>query len=628
MSRLAGEVMGRLGNIICKDKRGNDKYGYREDKQAREGRNMRALLVTLGKMLQGFYQAVTRFPLTVICLFSSTALTCYMISLHRTPDLILQKLMFVFLLGAFIGVTAQFACERYRYRSGQRLAVYGLAIILTLLYYLSIASVSAIDYVVTARTMVAVFAMLCVYIWLPSSGGENDFDTVALVHFKSALTSFLYAAVLSVGLAVLLGAIDLLLFPVDRDAFGYMLAIVWISFATLSYLARLPHFHSYTGYMAEDGQFPSVLAILVSQIAIPLMFAYTLVLFSYFIKIGLSGAWPVGQLGPMILAYSAVGLLLFVLASCLSNRIAWLYKLIFPKVLIPIVGMQLMSVAIRLRAYGVTESRYYVALFGVFSLLIGLILTIRPQTKNGIIALLAAAFAIVSVVPPIDAFTISRNSQIQRLERMLQGAGVLVADQLQAKPDTDLQVRRETTNILQYLERRGYLAYVNWLPDDFSTYRDMQKVLGFEPAYGYTPELGEFFHISLNPQEPLAVAGYDVLLQAVSYRQQPEQVQDFRVGNADYRLLVRRLSPLETRVSVLNGRGEELVATGLQEFAMALKDGGLTVRETLSAQQLTLEAIGEQCRLRIVFQHINGNLGGSEGEGIDYNMYILVAVGP
>ena len=88
----------------------------------------------------------------------------------------------------------------------------------------------------------------------------------------------------------------------------------------------------------------------------------------------------------MILAYSAVGLVLFVLASRLSNRIAVLYKFIFPKVLIPIVGMQLMSVSIRLRAYGVTESRYYVALFGIFSLAVGLILTLRPKTKNGIIA--------------------------------------------------------------------------------------------------------------------------------------------------------------------------------------------------------------------------------------------------
>lgn len=588
---------------------------------------MRSLITAIGRLLQGFYQAVTRFPLTAICLFSSTALACHIISLHRTPELIVQKLMFVFLLGSFIGVTAQFACERFSYRGKQRGGVYGLALILILLYYFSMANVIAIDYEVAAKTMVAVFAMFCIYVWLPSYGNENDFNTVALIHSKSALTSVLYAAVLSVGLALLFATIDVLLFAVDSDIYGYMMVIVWISFATLSYLARLPYFHADARSVVEAGQFPRVLEILVSQIAIPLVAAYTLVLFSYFIKIGFTGTWPVGQLGPMILAYSAVGLILFVLAGRLNNKIALLYKLIFPKVLIPIVGMQLMSVYIRLQAYGVTESRYYVALFGLFSLVIGFILTLRPRINNGIIALLAAAFAIVSVVPPVDAFTVSRISQIGRLEQILTEAGMLVGGQLEAKPDADFTVRRETTNILQYLERRGYLGQVAWLPEDFSPYRDMQQILGFSPTYSHTPQLGEFFHVSLDLQEPLSIAGYDVLLQVTSHRQQAEQVYAFQVGGQVYQLVVRRLSPLETRVSVQNEQGEELVATGLQDFVMALKDGGLVAKELLAADQLTMETVGEQCRLRIVFQHINANLGG-ESQGIDYSMYVLVGIGP
>ncbi|NLW17249.1 MAG: DUF4153 domain-containing protein, partial [Firmicutes bacterium] len=106
-----------------------------------------------------------------------------------------------------------------------------------------------------------------------------------------------------------------------------------------------------------------------------------------------------------------------------------------------------------------------------------------------------------------------------------------------------------------------------------------------------------------------------------------EQVYAFQVGGQVYQLVVRRLSPLETLVSVQNEQGEELVATGLQDFVMALKDGGLVAKELLAADQLTMETVGEQCRLRIVFQHINANLGG-ESQGIDYSMYVLVGIGP
>ncbi|HHT71510.1 MAG TPA: DUF4153 domain-containing protein, partial [Firmicutes bacterium] len=62
---------------------------------------MKRLIEAILKLVQGLSEAVLRFPWTVLCLLCTTALTCYMISLHRSPDLIIQKLMFVFLLGSF-----------------------------------------------------------------------------------------------------------------------------------------------------------------------------------------------------------------------------------------------------------------------------------------------------------------------------------------------------------------------------------------------------------------------------------------------------------------------------------------------------------------------------------------------
>lgn len=592
---------------------------------------MKSLITTLNKMLQSIYQAFARFPLTVFCLLSSTALTCYMISLHRTPAVIVQRLMFVFLLGSFIGVTAQFACERFLCSTKQRLGVYGLAVLLTLLYYLSIASVPAIDYGVGARTIVAVFAMFCAFIWLPSYRSKTDFNTVALIHFKSALTSLLYASVLSAGLASLIAAIDILLFKVDNDVYGYMMAIVWMAFATLNYLARLPYFHAEEAEalagLDEASQFPRVLEILVTHIAIPLVVAYTLVLFSYFIKIGVTGKWPIGQLGPMIIGYAAAGLVLFILASRLDGRVAVLYQRVFPKILIPIVVMQLISVYIRLRAYGVTESRYYVALFGVFSLVVGSILTVRPKIKNGIIAILAATFAIISVVPPVDAFTVSRNSQVTRLEQMLQSAGILVAGQLEAKADADLKVRQETTNILNYLQQRGHLSRVTWLPEDFIPYRDMQKTLGFGPTYGHTPEFGEYFNATLGSYI-FPVSGYDALLQVSTYRHQQDVSHAFAVDGVKYELVLRRISSQEVQVVVRNAAGVELVSTGLRDFVIALKDKGIQEKEMLGAEQLTLEAANAKCKLRIVFQNISATFGDSTNEGIDYSMYVMVAIAP
>lgn len=594
---------------------------------------MKRFKQTVLKVALGLSGAINRFPLAVFCLICATILSCYIISMHTTPHLLVQKLMFTFLLGSFVGVTSQFVFERYWHQSKERVAVYAISIVLILGYFLIIYPVPAINYLVGARTLVAIFSMFCVFIWIPSYKNKVDFNNVALIHFKSAFTSALYAAVLSLGLAAIIGTVDILLFKVNNDWYGYMMSVVWILFATIYYLSLLPYFNSEEEarqtYAIDASHYPRFLEILVSYIAIPLVAAYTLVLLAYFIKIGITMKWPSGQLGPMILAYSAAGLIIFILASRLENRFAILYQKVFPKVLIPIVIMQLISVYLRLNAYGVTESRYYIALFGLFSITVGLVLSFRPGTKNSIIALLAAGFAIFSVIPPVDAFTVSRFSQINRLESMLQEAGVLVNGEIKPKADVDMTLRLETTSILKYLEQRSYLKQIIWLPDDFETDKDMQKTLGYEPAYQYMGESQNIFFANLDMQKPLSIDGYDVLLQVGAYRGMDlgkVSTYDFIVDDVQYQLAVERLTPKEVRLSVLNDEGTELVKTGLYDFASSVTGVSSRPKEALDSEELTLDAESNSCRLRVVFQNISIINGTGADAGADYNMFVLVDI--
>ncbi len=309
--------------------------------------------------------------------------------------------------------------------------------LLTVGYFLILWPAPEISAEISVRTLVAVIALTCAVLWIPSFKGKADFNQVALVHFKSVFTSVLYSGVLSAGLAAIITTVDILLFHVNNDAYPYMMTIVWVLFATIYYLSLLPKFNSAEKADIQTVRaavnYPRFLEILVSYIAIPLVTAYTVVLFAYFIKILVTLHWPSGQLGPMVLIYSTAGLVIFVLASLLENRFSVLYRKVFPKVLIPIVIMQMISVGIRLNAYGVTESRYYVVLFGVFSIVIGILLSLKPVSKNSTMALLAAVFAILSIIPPVDAFTVSRVSQINRVEMILETEGILTKGKLTPK---------------------------------------------------------------------------------------------------------------------------------------------------------------------------------------------------
>lgn len=580
---------------------------------------------------QGMFRAIARFPLTAICLTGATILVCYMISLHREPALLVQKMMFTSLLGAFLGVAAQFVCERFKYERFKRIVVYLISVLLILGYFCILYPVPSITYAVRARTFVAIFAMFCTFLWIPSFRGKADFNSIALTHFKSAFTSILYSAVLSAGISSIIAAIDILLFNVNRDAYPYTLAIIWIFFSTLYYLSLLPRFNSEEeddlSYAAHSASYPKILKILISYIAIPLVAAYSLVLIAYFMKILLTLTWPSGQLGPMILAYSAAGLIIFVLASHLEDKFADAYRKVFPKVLILTVIMQLVSVGIRLNAYGITESRYYLTLFGIYSLVCGIVLSFKPVTKNSIIALLGAGLAIISVIPPVDAFTVSRNSQIARLENLLRSEGVLTDGKITPKSDVTMKLRLESTSILNYLERRNYLQYMTWLPSDFKTFDQMKDTFGFEPSYESISPSTTYFYASLDMQKPMNIQGYDLMINASSYRNTPESEKsrstfDFQVHNVKYTLFIDRLTAQETRVSVKNAEGAELVGTNLYDFASSLSGAGTAPKESLPAEVMTLNVENNGSKLRIILQNVNISYGADDA-GADYTFFVL-----
>ncbi|HEX3011668.1 MAG TPA: DUF4153 domain-containing protein [Syntrophomonadaceae bacterium] len=589
---------------------------------------MKRFTEALMRLVRGLSEAVSRFPLTVICLVCAAVLICYMISLHKEPDLILQKLMFTFLLGSFLGVAAQFCFETFKRVQNLRLVIYIIAALLTAGYYLILAPAPDISFEVKIRTIVAVFAMFCIFIWVPSYRNNFDFNKIALIHFKSAFTAALYSGVLSAGCAAIITAIDILLIKLSSDVYGYTMTIIWVLFATIYYLSLLPRFSSAEETdreLAEQAaQYPKFLEILISYIAIPLVGAYTMVLAAYFIKILVTLRWPSGQLGVMVLAYSAAGLMILILASRLDNRFAYWYRSIFPKALIPVVVMQIVSVVIRLNAYGVTESRYYVMLFGLFSIVCGIFLSFRPVSRNGLIAILAAAIAVFSVIPPVDAFTVSRSSQITRLENMLEAEGILSHGKISPRENVRTTVKTESTSILSYLENRGYIKSVKWLPKGFKTFDDMKKTLGFEPSFAAAKSTN--YYASLDMQKPVNISGYDILINTFLNSNMDKGSQpssDFKINGIEYRLTLRQISAEEWYVSIKDAEGTELVGTGLKGFIEKIAKMGNMPKESIPPERMIFDTEKNGYKLRILFQNVNVYDGIDSGRTVDCSLFVM-----
>ncbi len=581
--------------------------------------------------------SLKRFPVTLVALAVITVLNCWLIEDSALSDRrLLMRLIYAGIFTVFVSVFLQFLCERSQSACKRRALLTAASIVAGVSYFFLMTSENINGAAMTIRLFVICFALFAAYLYIPSSKTAEDFNNVALVHFKAAFTAALYGIILYLGCLAIYFAIDLLLVELNSNLPLHLAAIVFIFFSPLVYLSLLPHFNSEDetdiARYREYSNYPHVLDILISYIAIPLIGIYTAVVAAYFVKILVTAEWPIGQIGPMILIYSMAGWFIYVLCGKLTNRFALLYRKYFPFAEIALVCLQLVSVAIRLNAYGITESRYYVSLFGIFSIVCALYLIISKNKKSGMIALLAACFALFSIIPPVDAFSVSRMSQMARIEDILVRNGMLLNDQIIPNADIKADDKREITSIIYYMADMGHLSSVSWMPQEFSDddiYSEFDTVFGFYPYYGgYEGEEIQYVNAYLDVATPLTIAGYDALIKftfsgdiEAPYTQAPF----FEINGITYTLNQIPSEKKEVILSVSDNNGTAVMEIPLMHLVEQIPQSG-EGKNSLPQEKMMLDMQNSLMNVRVIIENINFEIS-ADGtyQHINGNAYVLIA---
>ncbi|MGB3367588.1 MAG: DUF4153 domain-containing protein, partial [Acidaminobacteraceae bacterium] len=469
---------------------------------------------------------------------------------------------------------------------------------------------------------------LCAFVYIPSHKNDVNFDEVLISHFKSIFISILYSLVLIIGAFAILGASDTLLFDIDSKFYAYIAVIIWILFAPIYYLSLLPEFNSKEEieikYRSKSAEISRFLEILISYIAVPLIATFTFVLLSYFAKILFTFKWPIGELATITLLYSAVGIFVYLLTALIENKFTKLYKMYFPKILILIVIMQFISIGIRVNAYGITESRYYVMIFALYSMITAIMLSAKSK-NNSVIVLLAAAFAIISVLPPVDTFTVSRVSQTIRLEYYLSESGILSNGVLTPKSDVNDDSKHEITSILQYLENRDYTDRVEFLPEDFEYYSDMEKVIGFEAYYknSYLNPDNQHKYVSLGQDEFIVLEDYDIMLRNFfpNYNSSLDK-KSFVLNASEYLISTENVGKQDLTISITDLNGNVLIGSKILDKATLSYEKGDANKDLRSVEDMSFEVENTMYRMKFIFYSLNINAKDSA----NYDIMILFDV--
>ncbi|MGL6178995.1 MAG: DUF4153 domain-containing protein [Tannerellaceae bacterium] len=189
-----------------------------------------------------------------------------------------------------------------------------------------------------------------------------------------------------------------------------------------AYFVTLPFFVTYmlqkrTINSEETNQ--TILSILVNYILIPALAIYTVIFYSYIVKIVVAWELPHGNIANMVFGYM-IGLLItnllsIQLADDKKNRI--IHKALF--LTLPLLALFWIGVYYRIHEYGFTERRIYLVIYGVIMTAYPLLFMVR---KTGHYRNLSA-FAIVltsvfTLLPGISAHDLKPKSveAVQKLD--------------------------------------------------------------------------------------------------------------------------------------------------------------------------------------------------------------------
>ena len=205
-----------------------------------------------------------------------------------------------------------------------------------------------------------------------------------------------------------------------------------------------------------------VLRLILNFILSPAVILYTIILYTYFIKIVLEWDLPKGGVAWMVMGFITVALAGRMAQSILSQRYYdWFYRY-FTLIAIPPLIMYWIGSIYRIRLYSFTESRFYLMVAGVLMTLFVLMLWKKHTRRYQLMALIfGAAIILFTYIPGISAKSIGLNCQKQRLTQLI--SELKLTETRTGKLNDDIDMRRIKQDSLlceQYKDVSSVIAYV------------------------------------------------------------------------------------------------------------------------------------------------------------------------
>ena len=568
-----------------------------------------------------------RFPMVFILLCSIAVYAS--ISISTDSDHL--KEIYALIIGVFLSASMTFTFEKRQKPVMWLVISQTVVLAVTAAYYFLVLGSYSGSVKDSARVVILCFALLFVGLSVPCLRWKTDFNDFFMTFFKAFFTTVFFIAIIWGGISLVLSAVDTLLFSLDENVFIYVAVWIWIFFAPMLLLSLIPVFSGTQEDKDKEehlAKIPGFFRALLSYVLIPLTALYTLVLLAYLVKTFVGGD-PGDLLRPLILAYCIDVIILYILVSKIDIKIATLFRMIAPKLMLLIALYQVINLIIKIPGEGIVYGRYFVILFGIFSVAAGVLMSVLPVRKNVVIAIVLVGFALISVTPPVDAFTTGTNSQLGILDRVLTANnmikdGAIIPNKGLAEVDQGL-----IRDAMQYLYDVKETDKVPGISDKFELYSDFENTFGFsyyyetvnadtqEPSYWY----------SIDTASPIDISEYDYMVTTYgsSYggKTSGEVTASVTDKGTKYDVAVVPKGG-EILMEIRDPSGSVLASASIGKLIDSITENeSASQNEQLSPDMLTFDVKGTGVDMRIIFQNASKQYNGTEIY-YDANMSVLL----
>lgn len=453
---------------------------------------MKKFITAIINIVEAGGSAFLRYPASMICAFGVAVTSSVMLQLNISEDTkIFTCLMISFILGALLNAAVVVSKERINAHGVLSLSLDILGIFLPIaVFLLLLLPFNKIPELFLSRAEVLIIISAVMFVLVPSFNNEKiNFNKMIFLILKSFLISFIYCLVLTLGLFFIAFSVKSLLYSgLDNRVYGHI--SIFMSFLAFAlFLGYLPSFRKDD---REDENLemklkvPAFIEVLLSYIVVPLVTVTFFVLAIWGGKILWWHNWPpFEQFNFIFSGYLLFGSFVFILLSPMHDSMSRFYRRFFPITSLPLLALQAFNIYGRIKEFALTDSRYFLVIIWIFSLVCIITFLIKPVVKNHIVFIAIAVLAIISVLPFFNYKDLSVYTQVLRAEILLKQNDMLEAGSIKPNSMITSDDKLQISEAVKYITTRGKASMAPWLNEKFDYATDFKNVFGFEPQYEY-----------------------------------------------------------------------------------------------------------------------------------------------